>query len=668
MWPFKNKHNDPNNENGYTLILVLLVFVVLSIVGTGLLVLSSNTLKTMNTERDDQSAFYIAEAGLVEMRTSLHEIAKSAYSETLETYNAIEDPVEKSEYDFEGNFIQKTKNKINALYFNGVNPTTNFISENINKQYEKQLNNAALPVSETTVEFLSTESNSKKLTYIIRSNGLVENKMRNVSQKVEITLNAEVEEVEVVIEDNTDPYEVKACYALFTNGSVNAGSGSITGDIYSKSKLVINNSGASLSGNVFSTEDIEIKGSEGIKNVYSPKNITITGGTINGTVSAGQKINITGGTVKGDIKAVDTITASSGNVNGNVLSKNNVDILAYPSIAKDIIALNNIYVRQWFNVGGNYRYGGSIQFNQNVDAGSKLKPLSANGKNIILNDDFINTNEYGDIINSCTEQMPTLPDVSSTFKSKSGVAVAPNATVFNSDSNSDVDVIKNGVLNISHYKTNGYTLDLSRDMYFSNINIDSYNSLNIDLKGETRSIFVDSLNVAGHINLVNPGVLNIYVLNNLNYSGGSFNSNNNNHSSANIYYSGTNPITFGSDLNINSSLHIKNADVTFTSGGSVKGNVYVYGNNKVTVTGGSSVTEQLFLAPNSEFIHSNGTIKGNVVAKNYTMSGGATIIPPQQDGGIINPGTGDGTKTTVIVKNYLQAYDLVYLHSLLEEE
>ncbi|PKC50789.1 hypothetical protein RhiirA1_485346, partial [Rhizophagus irregularis] len=61
----------------------------------------------------------------------------------------------------------------------------------------------------------------------------------------------------------------------------NAGSGSITGDIYSKSKLVINNSGASLSGNVFSTEDIEIKGSEGIKNVYSPKNITITGGTIN---------------------------------------------------------------------------------------------------------------------------------------------------------------------------------------------------------------------------------------------------------------------------------------------------------------------------------------------------------------------------------------------------
>lgn len=35
---------------------------------------------------------------------------------------------------------------------------------------------------------------------------------------------------------------------------------------------------------------------------------------------------------------------------------------------------------------------------------------------------------------------------------------------------------------------------------------------------------------------------------------------------------------------------------------------------------------------------------------------------------MINPGTDDGTKTTVIVKEYLQAYDLVYLHSLLEEE
>nr|WP_106784513.1 polymer-forming cytoskeletal protein [Lysinibacillus timonensis] len=657
-----------SNEKGYTLVLVLLIFVVFSIVGTGLLIISSNTMKTMDSERDDQSAYYIAEAGLVEVRANINELAKLAYSETLNYYNNIEDLQVKSEYNFLENFLDNAKGKINNLYFNGINPTSNFISAKIKKEYEKQLNSEGLPVSETTVEFISEESGSEKLTYLIRSNGIIENKTRNVSQKVEITLNVEVEEEEIIIgeDNNTHPYEPKACYALYANGAITAGSGTISGDIYSKSKLVINNSGASMSGNVYSTEDIEIKGSQGIKNVYSPKNVTITGGSIAGSVFAGQKIDITGGTVNGDLKAVDTITAIGGTVNGNVVSKNNVNILAYPSISKDIIALNDIYVKQWFNAAGNYRYGGIIKFDQNVNANTKLKPLSVNEKIAIEQEDIINTNEYGEIINSCTEQMPTLQNVDTVFMNHSTVELAPNIQIFNSDSNSYVDVIKNGNLTISHYKTEGFTLDLSNDMYFKSINVDGYKTLNIDLKGETRSIFVDSLNVAGHINIMNPGILKIYVLDNLNYTGGSFNKNGY-VTAASIYYSGTNSISFGSDLFMNTDLHVKNADVTFTAGGRVKGNVFVYGNNKVTVTGGSAVTEQLFLAPNSEFIHNNGIIKGNVVAKNYTMSGGATIDPPEQNGGATNPGSGDGEKTVVKVKKYNQVYDLLYLHSQLEE-
>src|SRR5690625_3304398 len=52
------------NESGYTLISVLLVFLLFTILGVSLTSMSLSSVTASKTEQNHQSAFYIAEAGL----------------------------------------------------------------------------------------------------------------------------------------------------------------------------------------------------------------------------------------------------------------------------------------------------------------------------------------------------------------------------------------------------------------------------------------------------------------------------------------------------------------------------------------------------------------------------------------------------------------------------
>ena len=75
-----------NSEKGFTLVIVLMILVLLSVLGLSLLKLSSNTLKISKNERADQSVYYIAEAGVVERRTQLRKEVNNAYSNALIKY------------------------------------------------------------------------------------------------------------------------------------------------------------------------------------------------------------------------------------------------------------------------------------------------------------------------------------------------------------------------------------------------------------------------------------------------------------------------------------------------------------------------------------------------------------------------------------------------------
>lgn len=52
------------NEQGYALLITIFAIVLLSVLGIGMMTVSSNTLKTSTSERSNQSLYYLAEAGI----------------------------------------------------------------------------------------------------------------------------------------------------------------------------------------------------------------------------------------------------------------------------------------------------------------------------------------------------------------------------------------------------------------------------------------------------------------------------------------------------------------------------------------------------------------------------------------------------------------------------
>lgn len=70
------------NNNGFTLVGVLMVLVVLSVLGVSALMITSNFVKMSVGERNDQSVFYIAEAGLTVEMDKIENKIQTAYNNT----------------------------------------------------------------------------------------------------------------------------------------------------------------------------------------------------------------------------------------------------------------------------------------------------------------------------------------------------------------------------------------------------------------------------------------------------------------------------------------------------------------------------------------------------------------------------------------------------------
>lgn len=76
---------EQNRESGYMLVGVLLAITILAVVGTSLVILTTNSVKTSSAERDNQAVYYIAEAGLnhklKQIETEIEEKAAKIYEQ-----------------------------------------------------------------------------------------------------------------------------------------------------------------------------------------------------------------------------------------------------------------------------------------------------------------------------------------------------------------------------------------------------------------------------------------------------------------------------------------------------------------------------------------------------------------------------------------------------------
>ncbi|WP_404406291.1 hypothetical protein [Jeotgalibacillus malaysiensis] len=353
------------------------------------------------------------------------------------------------------------------------------------------------------------------------------------------------------------------------------------------------------------------------------------------SVYAGGDFEHNGGPLKGPIYSNGNTTLSGGDasITGNVYSKGEV-LLQGGSTRVN----GNVYTGQKVTVrGGNARVNGQIFENYNLEAAQI----------------------------ECVQKAPELPSLQASFP-ETNVATLPDEKI-HLHSNTH-DVIKNGELNIDNYmvRDSNYILKLDRDVYFKKINIKSDYQLTIDLQGQNRRIFVDEFDFEqGRVEFINPGKLEIVIQDDFKLTGGSSINKNNESDLLTIRYAGNKKLTFAGGTALNASLHVKEADLTLAGGNNVDGDIFAYGSSDIKITGGSNAANKLIIAPNSNLsISGGGSANGNIIVKDFSITGGGTVNPPDSDYGEWD---GPGGEEQVEVIRYSEDGNFLRSDVLVEE-
>lgn len=206
----KNKHN--HRESGYTMIGVLIIFAIITVLGLSIVTLSFASIKTSTTERDNQSAFYIAEAGLT--------------YQMAETEQKVMEIYESDQVYTEEDFFKRIK----ELVEEGVEYN----------DFEKV--NGVQPLAEVSIDLMGGTDNQ----FIMESTGKIGKQERTVRQSFSVVWEEKY--------TANGPYELPP-FAVFTSGKISIPQGHINGDIGTlytvENGVSFPNSGATHIGRIY---------------------------------------------------------------------------------------------------------------------------------------------------------------------------------------------------------------------------------------------------------------------------------------------------------------------------------------------------------------------------------------------------------------------------------
>src|SRR5690625_4101281 len=177
------------NESGYTLVGVLMVFIVLAVLGMSIMMLSMSSVKTSTKERNHQTAFYMAESGV-------NMVMKEIEEKVSEIFQANPD-IEKDD------FYREVETLLVGF------PQKTYDENNFEKVRDQ------IPEARVTVEHLEETVNQ----YRIESEGKLGDETRTVITKFEVAWNEEAGSGEL------------PPFAVFTKEEFTMSNGTVYGDI-----------------------------------------------------------------------------------------------------------------------------------------------------------------------------------------------------------------------------------------------------------------------------------------------------------------------------------------------------------------------------------------------------------------------------------------------------
>ncbi|MFB7155453.1 pilus assembly PilX N-terminal domain-containing protein [Lysinibacillus sp. NPDC056232] len=218
-------------ENGYSLLLVILTIAFISVLGITLLTLTANSLKTSANERDDQSVFYIAEGGLNSTKSKVEQLVKITYDENRKKFNKL--PLYKRKPErFKLDFIDAFESSLEKIF------EKNQSAYNDTVTFDEQFNEN--PIANVKV----IQENTEPLQYKITSVGTIGKKTRTVAQTITIDLGS----------GTGSGFSNSA--AIHAIKDIELGGGKLNGDVVSDSgKISITQDSTKITGKIGTTPD-----------------------------------------------------------------------------------------------------------------------------------------------------------------------------------------------------------------------------------------------------------------------------------------------------------------------------------------------------------------------------------------------------------------------------
>jgi Tfp pilus assembly protein PilX len=225
------------SEGGYGLVLTFLVSILVAIVGISLITMNSNSVKLSQHERDDQSLYYIAEAGVNIEKAEILKNTKTAYNQAKTYYNGLSAE----------NQAKTSFDNIFTGYLKGFYPSNNYGNE---YTFDKQFNST--PASKTDVTITKANTYTFQIHSSASFNESPQNS-RNVEQVITVNLQPEIDHV-------TAPGgglpNLGSGYTVQTKGNITlAGGAKIGGNVANENGIISLDGGASITGTVGTSPD-----------------------------------------------------------------------------------------------------------------------------------------------------------------------------------------------------------------------------------------------------------------------------------------------------------------------------------------------------------------------------------------------------------------------------
>lgn len=363
-------------EEGFVLITILMIFVIVSILGIGLLSVSTSNFRQTGSERDFQAVYYIAEAGI---NQAIYDIGIKVEDLSDETLSHVQFFEELNDFikiymddddvkildDFEKSFGEKPVAAINI-----------------------EVDNADLVIVDESTQTKGTTN------YIIRSVGKIGSLSRTVSTSIGVAHG--------ISKETESSHHPAFDYALYSGGNsvmaIPSGS-TIDGPVYAHN-VKFNASGTKINGSIISEKSVELSSDMEIEgNIYAMDGtveILSNQTKVFGDIHAMDNVLLSSGTtLEGDIYTNGSITLNSSDarVNGDIHTAGNITLGSSAKVG-NMYTNGNITLSSDNIVNGEMHSIGNITFNGSAKAGNIFTKGDISFNRGIIIDGDINASGY----------------------------------------------------------------------------------------------------------------------------------------------------------------------------------------------------------------------------------------------------------------------------------